>query len=416
MKFALIGKKLGHSYSKFIHESLLMDHYDLIEIDKMSKLKELSLDGFNVTIPYKTAIIPYLDQMDDISKMTKAVNTVIKKDNQLFGYNTDYYGFEKMMDFYHIDVYNQSVIILGNGSSSRTVELYLKNKKAKTIQKLVRHKKNDSEDYFQNQSQYSDYKIIINTTPVGMYPNEKEDSLINFYNFPKCKVVIDLVYNPYRTKLLLDAEKFKIKAINGLYMLLMQAKKTEEILFNQVISKDLINETYKSMISKHTNIVLIGMPTSGKTTIGQILADELNLKLIDTDQLIESYAGIKINQIFKLYGEYKFRIIEEEIYQSLIHKKGALISTGGGVILNQKNIENLKHHGIIIFIDKDLSLLKENDTLSRPLINQRSDFDKLYEERYNLYKDACDITIRIDKDNPFTIERLMRLVYEYINN
>jgi shikimate dehydrogenase len=416
MKFALIGKKLGHSYSKFIHESLLMDQYDLIEINNIDKIKELFLDGFNVTIPYKNAIIPYLDQMDETSKMTNAVNTVIKKDNKLYGYNTDYYGFEKMMDFYNIDVYNQSVIILGNGSSARTVELYLKNKKAKKIQKLVRHKKNDSEDYYDNQSQYSDYQIIINTTPVGMYPREKEDILVNFYNFPQCKAVIDLVYNPYRTKLLLDAEKFKIKAINGLYMLLMQAKKTEEILFNQVISDDLINKVYMSIINKYTNIVLIGMPTSGKSTIGQILSDKLNLELIDTDQLIESYAGIKISQIFKFYGEYKFRKIEEEIYQSLIHKKGALISTGGGVILSQKNIENLKYHGIIIFIDKDLSLLKENDTLSRPLINQRSDFDKLYEERYNLYKKASDITISIDKDNPFSVERLMRLVYEYINN
>lgn len=416
MKYGLIGKNVSHSYSKFIHEKLFIKEYSLLSIDDVKDIFKYDLDGFNITNPYKEKIIPYLDECDDISIQTKAVNTVIKKNNKFFGYNTDFYGFKKLIEHYKVDLTNKNIVIIGNGATSRTIDYFLHQQPIQSVVKLVRSIKTDNEDLLRNQTKYMDTHIIINTTPVGMYPNLNDKLLINFYNFPQCELVIDLIYNPFRTKLLIEAEKHNIPTINGLYMLLMQAKKTEEILLNKKIDKELIRDIHHQIIHQYVNIVFIGLPFSGKSTYGQLLSHDLKKEWIDTDDKIEEYAKIKISLIFKLSGEAKFREIEDYVVQSIHHKSGIVISCGGGVPINTKNVELLKQNGFIIYINKSLDLIDHLDYDSRPLINDLNDLNKLYNQRHSIYKKASDTEIVIDKNNPFSLERLKAIIYEYFDH
>ncbi|QWB99963.1 hypothetical protein KHQ88_07450 [Mycoplasmatota bacterium] len=415
MKFALIGKTLEHSYSKFIHENLLVKNYQLIEVDSIEEVLNMGLSGYNITHPFKSDIIDYLDDYDHIVKETKSVNTVIKKNNRLCGYNTDYYGFESLINYHHIDLKNKKVIIIGNGSTSRTIEYYLNKNNAKSIIKLVRNIKADNEDYIKNQNQYMDTDIVINTTPVGMYPNNKDKSLVNFRHFPNCQYAIDLVYNPHRTNFLIDAERHGIKTINGLYMLLMQAKKSEEIWFDMTIKKDIIHEVYKKIIHQYVNIVLIGLPLSGKSYYGKMLSEDIGKEWIDTDLKIEDYAKISIAQIFKLSGEKKFREIEQYVIESIYDKQGIVISCGGGVILNHKNTNLLKQNGIMVYINKSINIINHDNFTSRPLIDSMEDLIKLKEKRMETYSNVADIEYMIDEEHPFSLEKFKESIHEYFS-
>lgn len=416
MKIGLIGKKLSHSYSQFIHENLYIKPYHLITINHIEEVFNHDLDAFNITNPFKEQIINHLVECDDISKATQTVNTVIKKDNQYYGFNTDYDGFQAMMKHYRVDFDDKKVIILGNGASSRTVEHYLKQERVQSLTKLVRHPRSDQEDLLRNQRHYRDTQIIINTTPVGMSPHVNDKLLINFHNFPECELVIDLIYNPFRTTLLIEAEKFNIPTINGLYMLLMQAKRAEELILNQSISMSLIKEIHHQIIHNHVNIVLIGLPLSGKSTYGKLLGVNLGKEWIDTDEKIEEYSKLKVSQIFKLSGESKFREIEQYVIQSMVHKQGKIISCGGGVVLNHKNIEHLKRNGLIVYIDKDIDMIEHDNFESRPLLDSLEDLKNLSIKRNELYKQAADIHFVINKNHPFNLERLKAVIYEYFDH
>ncbi|MGE4571463.1 MAG: shikimate kinase [Candidatus Izemoplasmatales bacterium] len=415
MNFALIGSNISQSYSKTIHENLLISDYQLLQINNVKDVFDYNLKGFNVTHPFKEEIIPYLSSMDDIAKETRVVNTVLKKNDQYIGFNTDYEGFKEMMAYNHVDFNQKNVLILGNGASSRTIEYYLMKQKVKSIVKLVRTIKNDHEDLIKNQSKYMDTHIIINTTTVGMSPHTNDKLLLNFHHFPECNLVIDIIYNPHRSKLLIEAEKFNKKTINGLYMLLIQAKKAQEIWFNQTIDSNKINLIYHNLLNQYVNIVLIGMPFSGKTTFGQLLSRELHKKWIDTDIKIEEYSRLKINQIFKLSGEEKFREIESQVIDLIRKNQGIIISTGGGVVLNYKNMEMLKENGLIIYINNQSPNLNNIDFSHRPLINDLDDINKMKEKRDPIYKKVSDIEMTINESNPFSVERLKDIVYEYFN-
>ena len=416
MTYGLIGKNLSHSYSQYIHESLFIKPYRLYEINNLEDVFSLKLDGFNITNPYKHSILPYLDQYDDIVKQTQTVNTVKRINNKLYGFNTDYDGFASMIEHYKVDFTDKDVIIIGNGASSRTVEYYLKSKPIKSLKKLVRTIRTDKDDLLKNQKKYPNTQIIINTTPYGMSPNMDHKSLIDFKNFPECTLVIDLIYNPFRTQLLIEAEKFNIQTINGLYMLLMQAKKAEEIFLNKEIPMMLIKEIHHQIIHTHVNIVLIGLPMSGKSTYGKLLGINLDKEWIDTDERIEQYSKLTISQIFKLSGEEKFRQIEKSMIHSLIYKQGKIISCGGGVVKDLENISYLKANGLIIYIDKAIEIISSLDFKHRPLLKTQDDLLTLHKERKELYLKSSDIHFIIDKEHPFNLEKLKAVIYEYFDH
>lgn len=415
MNIGLIGKNITHSYSKIIHQNLGCLEYKLYDINNIDDINKLQLDAFNVTHPYKKDILRYLKQVDPIAKETQSVNTVIKKDGDYIGFNTDYAGFESMMDFYKVDFKNKHIVILGHGATSKTIGQYLKSKNTASIHHLVRHPKYDNDVHLDNQVQLKETHIIINTTPIGMYPHTKDKQIIDFNLFPNCQTAIDVIYNPHRTSFLLAAETKKIQTINGLYMLLMQAVKTEEIIFNKKINTEIVNQTYRKLLLSNINIVFIGLPLSGKSHIGRQVSQYLKLNLIDTDQLIVNNTNLTIAEIFKTKGESYFRNLEQVTIESLKDERGTVISTGGGVILNDTNMINLKQNGLIIYINKDLKTKTYINDNKRPLIQNQNDLVHLAKMRNHIYKSYADIEYVINDFHAHSIERLLGKIYEYFN-
>lgn len=389
MKGCLIGEALSHSYSKTIHE-LLGTNYDLVNLKKdelASFLKTSSYDFINVTIPYKEEVIKYLDILDDSVKDIKACNLIKCDNGKLIGYNTDYLGFGKMLENNHINVENKKVLVLGSGGASKSVCYYLKNNNA-LIYIASRTKTGNNFVSYDNLD--DDYNIIINTTPVGMYPNIMDKLPIDLTKFKKLDCVIDIIYNPLRTNLLLDANKLNINALNGIEMLIYQATFVYDVDLS-VEEKAIID-----LFNQNRNIVLIGMPGAGKSTIGKKLALEYPEKdYYDVDEIIEERFG-KISDIFALYGESKFRLYEYEVIKELSLKENAIISTGGGFFKTRENIALLKAKGALYFVNTSLDKIKKNIKIdgSRPLIKDLNDIDKLYQERINKYLDIMDYEIK----------------------
>ena len=392
--YGLLGKKLGHSYSKVIHEQMLVDKYELISLDEKDLdifLKEKQFDFVNVTIPYKQTVIPYLNEIDDSAKKIGAVNLIVNKCGKLTGYNTDYYGFLKLVKKSKIDVLNKNCLILGTGGTSKTAHAVLDYLQAKSITHVSR-KSGDSVITYQSltDEERAKYQVIINTTPVGMYPNIDETP-ITLDGFVNLEGVIDVIYNPVRTKLIQEAIQKNLLAVSGLEMLIYQAVQAEEIFFNQTISENLIDNIYYGILSEKLNIVLIGMPGVGKTTIGKMLQDELRRELIDIDTEIEKKVNMSIPEIFDNYSEEYFRMLEKEVIKEVALKNNAIISTGGGAILNYCNVENLKTNGILIHLNRNLDNIMINN--NRPLTKSKDELLKLAEKRMPLYDNAKDIKI-----------------------
>jgi shikimate dehydrogenase len=414
--YGLIGKKLSHSFSKDIHQAFGNKEYELINIENIENfIKTNKLDGFNITIPYKSEIVKFINELDPISLQTNSVNTVVVRDNKLYGYNTDYYGFVETLKYYNINIENKDVIILGNGSVSNTVVLALKNLKAKNIVRLCRNAKSEIDDYIYNYEKYINYQIIINTTPIGMYPNNEDNLLFDLSYFPKLELAFDLIYNPLRTKFLLTAENLNIKAINGLYMLVMQAKKAHELFFNCDIPLNVSNKVYKKLARKLYNIVFVGLPLSGKSKYSKLLESMLNKKLYDTDVEIEKIINMSIFDFFQTHSEAEFRMFETEIVKLVYKKHNHIVSTGGGTVKVWKNIEQLKQNGIVIYLNKDPLKIAEKKIRGRPLIKKNEDILTLAEERIPMYKKACDILIDINKDTVYHINEIKEKIDAYLN-
>jgi len=414
MIYGLVGKKLSHSFSKEIHELFGNKNYTLKELDKIEDILSITtLKGFNVTIPYKNQIIDYLAEMDDISKATRSVNTVIRKGNKLYGYNTDYYGFIETLNFNRLKLKGKTVLILGNGSVSNTVMYALNKLEAKSIKRIGRNLKSNDDDYFSNYVNYLDAEIIINTTPVGMYPNNEDELLIPLLDFKKLEVVIDLIYNPLRTKLLLEAESNNIKTINGLYMLVMQAKRAHELFFNCEIPLNLANKIYKKILRKLYNIVFIGLPLSGKSKYKKILETKLNKTAYDTDEEIEKAIKMSIFDYFSIHNEDDFRTIETDVIRRIFKENNLIISTGGGAVKTPINMNLLKQNGVIIFLDKDPDKIAKKVITGRPLIKKSTDIYKIAEERIPLYKKYCDIRIALNYDTVYHINEIKEKIDEY---
>ena len=415
--YGLVGKHLKHSFSAKIHNLFGNDKYDIYETNSIEDfIRTNDLKGFNVTIPYKTEIIEYLDGLDEIAKATNSVNTVIKIEGRLIGYNTDYYGLKETFSYYGIDVNNKSVLILGNGSVSNTVEKLLYDSSVKEVIKLCRTIKDDNEDLFANYSKYTSFDMIINTTPVGMYPNNNDDLLIDLKSFKKIDYLVDLIYNPIRTKLYLEAEKLGIKAINGLYMLVMQAKKANELFFNKEIPLNIANKVYRKIFHQQLNYVFIGLPLSGKTKYAKMFGDISIKTTKDTDNLIEEKYQMTIPEIFQNYGEKTFREYETSVVEDIYKMNALVISTGGGLIETPINMELLKQNGIIIFLNKEPNIISKKKIYGRPLLKEANDILILAKRRNPIYMSYADIIVNLTKDTATHINEIKEKVDEYINS
>ncbi len=395
MKYGLIGKKLGHSFSKEIHTKLGNDEYELLELNEAELdtfLKSKEFCAVNVTIPYKESVITYLDFVDESAKSIGAVNTVVNKSGRLYGYNTDFFGMKSLIEKSGISVKDKSALILGTGGTSKTAMAVLNSLGAKKILKVSRTKTDNTVTYEEAVQNYNDFEIIINTTPVGMYPSTN-NTPINIDAFSKLQLVIDAVYNPINTKLVLSAKDKNISAFGGLYMLIGQAVKANDYFFSTENDLGILNKIYNDVKFGKINIVLTGMPASGKTTIGKKIAEITGREFIDTDDLIIKQTGVTINEIFSVHGEEYFRKIESEIIENVSLKNGLVISTGGGAVLNYNNIFNLRKNGEIFFLERPLSELLP--TPDRPLANSKESIIIRYNERIDIYNSTADYVIKV---------------------
>jgi len=393
MQFGLIGETLSHSYSVEIHNKISSYNYELKEVKKQHLkdfIKSKDFLGINVTIPYKEAVIPHLDEISENAKIIGAVNTIVNKDGKLLGYNTDYFGMISLIKHKNIEINEKKVLILGTGGTSKTAYYVAKSLNAQKVLLVSRTKKDNVITYEEAATQHNDAEIIINTTPCGMYPNI-EQAPIDITKFPKLTGVIDAIYNPISSRMISTANQLKIKSSGGLYMLVAQAVFASSLFFDKKIDTSLIDKVYKEIKSEKQNIVLIGMPSCGKSTIGKLLSNTLNRPFFDTDEEIVKTKNKPITKIFEEEGEVGFRKTESEVIASLSKKSGIIIATGGGSVLNNDNILSLKQNGVLVFIDRALENLIP--TPDRPLSSQKSSLQKMYFERLPIYKNIADICI-----------------------
>lgn len=393
MKYGLIGERLGHSFSKSVH-SLLADYeYELkgIPRDEFHEfMTERDFLAINVTIPYKEAVIPYLHFIDEGARSIGAVNTIVNKDGKLYGYNTDFYGMQSLLRHVKIDLSGKKVAILGTGGTSKTAGAVAKALSASEIITVSRNKREGIIDYDELYKNHTDTDVIINTTPLGMYPDiySKAVELSRFYNLSG---VIDAVYNPLRTPLIIEALKRGIPAEGGLYMLVAQAVRASEIFLDTRYEDSKLEWIYRKIKREKENIVLIGMPASGKSTVGKLIAERYGCPFIDTDAAVEEKAGLSITEIFEKMGEDKFRALECETVREVSKETGVVIATGGGVPLRKANIDALCENGKIYFIDRPLEELLPTD--DRPLASTREAITKRYNERYDIYRASANVQI-----------------------
>lgn len=404
MQFGLIGEKLGHSYSKEIHNLIADYGYELREVKREELgafMTERAFSGINVTIPYKKSVMDYLDVISDDAKKIGAVNTVVNRDGKLYGYNTDFYGLKALLIHNGVSVRNKKVLILGSGGTSDTAYNVVTGINAKEAIKVSRTKKDGFVTYDEAARLHSDADVIINATPVGMYPDD-DGVPVNIGLFPSLSAVIDAIYHPLRTNLVSDAENRGIKACGGLYMLVAQAVYAAALFENKKPDENLIDDVYGKILNDKRNIVLIGMPSSGKTTIGKALAARMGKRFADTDELIVGTTGKSIPEIFEEEGEKVFREIEKKVICDIAVNDGTVIATGGGVILDEKNVLALKRNGVIVYLDRKIDNLIATD--SRPLSSNVDDLKKLYDKRKPLYEKYAEITID-DNDDVATVVR-----------
>lgn len=411
MTYGLIAEKLGHSFSKEVHNKLFDYDYELKEIaekDFDSFMKSKDFKAINVTIPYKERVIPYLDYLSEMAENIGAVNTIVNDNGVLKGYNTDFLGMVALINKNKIQIENKKVLILGSGGTSKTALMVAKSLKCSTVYRVSRDKKENCITYDDAKTKHYDAQVIINTTPVGMYPNIGV-SAINLDDFPKTEAIIDAIYNPLRSKLVCDAKEKNLTAVGGLYMLVAQAALAAEKFIGTTVATQEIDRVYNEILSAKQNIVLVGMPGSGKTTIGKLLAKQHSMKFIDTDEQIVKRTEKSIPQIFSEIGEQGFRKIETEIIRSISGVQNTVISTGGGAILNKNNIDILKENGKVYFIDRPLCEIVA--TSDRPLSSNKDDLIKRYEERYPLYCSCCDKQVAIESDPYINMQKISEDFY-----
>lgn len=408
--YGLLGEHLPHSFSPQIHKALGNDNYTLFEVapENLEKfLTDKNFKGINVTIPYKKAVIPYLDYISPEAEKIGAVNTVVVRDGKLYGYNTDYFGFKYMIEKSGITVQGKKALVLGSGGASATVQVVLRDLGAGEIFVVSRN----GDVNYTNIYEHTDTEIIVNTTPVGMYPDNM-NTPVDISSFPKLCGVLDVVYNPLKTRIVMEAEKTGVPALAGLSMLVAQAKKAHEIFFDTVVETGICDKIEKSIRLQMCNIVLIGMAGCGKSTVGKKISELLKKDFIDTDEMIVNAENKSIPQIFEESGERFFRTCENAAVNLAGREKNCVIATGGGVVTRIENYMPLNQNGIIVFINRDAEKLPTN---GRPL-SQMHGVRELYGKRMPLYRQFAHIEVDGNGTVDETAKNIVKEILNYENS
>ena len=403
MQCGLLGRKLGHSYSPQIHKRLADYQYDLFEVepeDLESFLKTAPFQGLNVTIPYKKEVMAYCAALSDTARAIGSVNTLVRqKDGSLYGDNTDADGFAAMLSYSGIDPRGKKALVLGSGGASLAIVYVLKQMGAKQIVVISR----SGENHYGNLHLHQDAQLIVNTTPVGMYPDTGVKP-VDLRQFPSCEGVLDIIYNPAKTQLLLQAQALGLPHCDGLIMLVGQAKRAAERFTGTLLSESLIPKITGQLRFEMGNLILIGMPGCGKSTIARKLAEISGRPAVDIDQRIVERIGMPIRDFFAQQGEARFRQIEAEILAEVTMQTGQIIATGGGIVKDWENVRRLRQSGKVYFLDRSLDQLETDP--SRPLSSSREALRQLYDQRIDLYRAACDQQIENNGSADQTARRL----------
>jgi len=391
MKYGLLGEKLSHSYSKIIHDKIGLYHYDLIPIAKENLdgfLTSRDFSGLNVTIPYKRAVFNYCDVVDPEAAAIGSINILYFKDGLLHGGNTDYFGLSYAMERAGISMSGKKVLLLGNGGTAKTAAALAKDQGAQAVWTAMRHPTGVGEVSYDNPP--TDAEIVLNTTPVGMYPNNL-NTLIHLEDFPNCQGVVDVIYNPFSTLLVQNAATLGIPATGGLPMLIAQAVSSASFFTGRQDLMAMIEPILHQLTLELQNIVLIGMPGSGKSHLGKLLARQLHRTFVDLDEEVEKIAGRSIPKIFADQGEEAFRNLETEVALEYGKKNRLVIAAGGGIVQRRLNIMGLKQNGLLVYVDRPLESLS---THGRPLSAGGIEaLVQLYSARKPLYEKYRDITL-----------------------
>lgn len=403
-KYGLLGEKLGHSFSPQIHRQLFGYPYELKAVppEKLEEfLNTTDLAGFNVTIPYKQAVMPFCFEISPRAAAIGSVNTMVRlPDGSWFGDNTDYFGFVYMVRKSSVDPAGKKALVLGSGGASKTVCAALKDLGA-GITVISRN----GPDNYENLSRHADAAILVNTTPLGMYPNNGT-APVDLTRFPKAELVLDLIYNPARTALLLQAEKLGIPAFGGLSMLVAQAKKAGEIFTGEDPGDEVMEPVLKNIAGQTLNIALIGMPGCGKSTIGRLLAKRTGRTFTDLDEEIEKKAGVPIPVIFTSKGETYFRQLETAVLAEISKESGRVIATGGGIVTRPENRDLLRQNSRVIFLERELDRLPVD---GRP-VSQSRRLEDLLAQRLPAYESWNDLKIDNNGDPEETLRQILSAI------
>ena len=394
MEYGLIGEKLPHSFSKEIHQKLAGYDYQLKELTPAQLpdfLKARDFKGINVTIPYKQAVIPYLDEIDHKARAIGAVNTVVNRDGRLYGYNTDYDGMVALIRHAGLSLEGKTVLILGTGGTSKTAMAVARDLGAAEVQRVSRTAQEGAITY--EEAQRLPVQILINTTPSGMYP-DPDGQPMDLSRFGWLEGVLDAVYNPLRTRLVLQARDNGARGQGGLYMLVAQAAAAAELFLGQQLPQGALDGVYRQIHGEKQNIVLTGMPGSGKSTVARILAREMGREFVDVDNEIIRLAKLPIPEIFARKGEAYFRDLEAQAIADLCRRTGLVIATGGGAILREENVRRLRQNGRLYFLDRPIEDIQP--TGDRPLSRDREALEQRYRERYPRYTVTADCRIPVE--------------------
>ena len=395
MMYGCIGEHLPHSFSAEIHRMIGRYDYALQEIAPEhldAFMRARGFLGINVTIPYKQAVIPYLDTVSDTARAIGAVNTIVNRDGALHGYNTDFDGLTRLIARLGLNVRGKKALILGTGGTSKTALYALRALGAAQAIRVSRTGREGAITYQDAARLHADAQVILNTTPCGMYPRIDE-APISLAAFPQLEGVADAIYNPLRSRLILEARARGIKAAGGLYMLVAQAVRAAEIFTDTPCPDGLTDGIYGRLLRQKQNIALIGMPGSGKSTVAAELGFRLGREVIDTDRVIEAQAGRPIPEIFASEGEGYFRDLESRIIAGLAGRSGLILSTGGGAVLRAENVTALRQNSRLYWLDRPPEALLPTD--DRPLADSREKIARLYQQRQPIYQSAADEIIPV---------------------
>lgn len=410
MEFGLIGEHLGHSFSREIHGMLSSAPYELRELSPSELpgfLKERKFRGVNVTIPYKRAVMEHLDALAPSAELTGAVNTIVNDGGRLIGHNTDFDGFIALARHSGIAFSGARVVILGNGGAAAAVGAAARTMGASFVRHAVRNICSELQLPIDKPDTWDGCDILVNATPVGMYP--LWDSVpVDISSLKSLRGVLDCIYNPLRPKLILDARERSIAAEGGLYMLVAQAVRARELFDSGSIPEERTEEVFRHILKGKRNLVLCGMPSSGKSTVGRELAACSGRRFVDTDEIIALQAGMEIQEIFAREGEAGFRRRETAAIESIAAEQGLVIATGGGAVLSERNVQLMRMNGLLCLLQRSPELL--TPTSDRPLSRNREAMEALYAKRLPYYRSAAEVTVSNNGPLKATVDELLRYV------